>query len=45
MSDRIQGLHHITLCTSTAQSDVNFFVKVLGKNLVKSTCASTRSRS
>jgi catechol 2,3-dioxygenase-like lactoylglutathione lyase family enzyme len=37
MSDRIQGLHHITLCTATAQSDVNFFVKVLGMNLVKRT--------
>lgn len=37
MSDRIQGLHHITLCTSTAQSDVNFFVKTLGMTLVKRT--------
>lgn len=37
MSDRIQGLHHITLCTGTAQGDVNFFVKVLGMNLVKRT--------
>ncbi len=37
MSDRIQGLHHITLCTATAQADVDFFVKVLGMNLVKRT--------
>jgi hydroquinone 1,2-dioxygenase/2,6-dichloro-p-hydroquinone 1,2-dioxygenase/glyoxalase family protein len=37
MSDRIGGLHHITLCTGTAQGDVNFFVKVLGMNLVKRT--------
>lgn len=37
MSDRIQGLHHITLCTGTAQGDVNFFVKILGLNLVKRT--------
>jgi hydroquinone 1,2-dioxygenase/2,6-dichloro-p-hydroquinone 1,2-dioxygenase/glyoxalase family protein len=37
MSDRIGGLHHITLCTGTAQGDVNFFVKVLGLNLVKRT--------
>ena len=37
MSDRIQGLHHITLCTGTAQGDVNFFVKTLGMNLVKRT--------
>ena len=37
MSDRIGGLHHITLCTGTAQGDVNFFVKTLGMNLVKRT--------
>jgi catechol 2,3-dioxygenase-like lactoylglutathione lyase family enzyme len=37
MSDRIQGLHHITLCTGTAQGDANFFVKVLGMSLVKRT--------
>ncbi len=37
MSDRVQGLHHITICTGTAQGDVNFFVKVLGLNLVKRT--------
>ena len=37
MSDRIQGLHHITLCTGTAQGDVDFFVKVLGLRLMKRT--------
>lgn len=37
MSDRIGGLHHITLCTGTAQGDANFFVKILGMNLVKRT--------
>jgi hydroquinone 1,2-dioxygenase/2,6-dichloro-p-hydroquinone 1,2-dioxygenase/glyoxalase family protein len=37
MADRIQGLHHITLCTGTAQGDANFFVKILGMNLVKRT--------
>jgi hydroquinone 1,2-dioxygenase/2,6-dichloro-p-hydroquinone 1,2-dioxygenase/glyoxalase family protein len=37
MSDRIGSLHHITLCTGTAQGDANFFVKVLGMNLVKRT--------
>jgi hydroquinone 1,2-dioxygenase/2,6-dichloro-p-hydroquinone 1,2-dioxygenase/glyoxalase family protein len=37
MSDRIGALHHITLCTGTAQGDVNFFVKVLGMSLVKRT--------
>jgi catechol 2,3-dioxygenase-like lactoylglutathione lyase family enzyme len=34
---RIQGLHHITLCTGTAQGDVDFFVKVLGQRLIKRT--------
>jgi hydroquinone 1,2-dioxygenase/2,6-dichloro-p-hydroquinone 1,2-dioxygenase/glyoxalase family protein len=33
----IRGLHHITLCTSTAQGDVDFFVKVLGQRLIKRT--------
>ncbi len=37
MSDRIQGLHHITLCTGTAQGDVDFFVKTLGLRLMKRT--------
>jgi catechol 2,3-dioxygenase-like lactoylglutathione lyase family enzyme len=37
MTDRIHGLHHITLCTSTAQGDANFFVKVLGMTLIKRT--------
>ncbi len=37
MSDRIHGMHHITLCTSTAQGDVNLFVKTLGMTLVKRT--------
>src|SRR5258706_4340049 len=33
----IQGLHHITLCTGTAQGDVDFFVKVLGQRFIKRT--------
>ncbi len=37
MSDRIHGLHHITLCTSTAQADTHLFMKVLGMSLVKQT--------
>lgn len=36
-AERIQGLHHITLCTGTAQADVDFFVKVLGQRFVKRT--------
>jgi len=33
----IRGLHHITLCTSTAQGDVDFFVKVMGQRFIKRT--------
>ncbi|WP_028218623.1 VOC family protein [Paraburkholderia oxyphila] len=33
----IHGLHHITLCTSTAQGDVDFFVKVIGQRFIKRT--------
>jgi len=34
---RIQGLHHITLCTGTAQGDVDFFVRLLGQRMIKRT--------
>ena len=37
ISGQIQGLHHITLCTSTAQADVDFFVKIMGQRLIKQT--------
>lgn len=37
MSERIGGLHHITLCTGTAQGDVDLFYKILGMTLVKRT--------
>ncbi|MCC6828415.1 MAG: ring-cleaving dioxygenase [Novosphingobium sp.] len=37
MSDRIGGLHHITLCTGSAQGDVDLFYKTLGMSLVKQT--------
>jgi catechol 2,3-dioxygenase-like lactoylglutathione lyase family enzyme len=33
----IRGLHHITLCTSTGQGDVDFFVKVIGQRFIKRT--------
>ena len=33
----IQSLHHITLCTGTAQGDVDFFVKVMGQRFIKRT--------
>jgi len=37
MSDRIGGLHHITLCTGSAQGDIDLFYKTLGMSLVKRT--------
>jgi catechol 2,3-dioxygenase-like lactoylglutathione lyase family enzyme len=37
MADRIGGLHHITLCTGSAQGDVDLFHKTLGMSLVKRT--------
>lgn len=37
MNDAIRGLHHITLCTGTAQADVDFFVKVMGQRFIKRT--------
>lgn len=37
LPSRLNGLHHITLTSATAQSDINFFVKILGQKLVKRT--------
>ncbi len=37
MKNRITSLHHITMCTGTAQGDVDFFVKVIGQRFVKRT--------
>ena len=37
MSERIGGLHHITLCTGSAQGDIDLFYKTLGMSLVKRT--------
>ncbi len=36
-SSTIQSLHHITLCTDTAQGDIDFFVKVIGQRFIKQT--------
>lgn len=33
----LNGLHHITVSTGTAQGDIDFFVKILGLKLVKQT--------
>jgi hydroquinone 1,2-dioxygenase/2,6-dichloro-p-hydroquinone 1,2-dioxygenase/glyoxalase family protein len=35
--DSVRGLHHITLCTESAQEDVDFFVKVIGQRFIKRT--------
>jgi catechol 2,3-dioxygenase-like lactoylglutathione lyase family enzyme len=37
MSERVGGLHHITLCTGSAQGDIDLFYKALGMSLVKRT--------
>ena len=37
MSGLIKGLHHITLCASGAQEDVDFITKVMGQRLIKQT--------
>src|SRR5207253_11269322 len=33
----IKGLHHITLCASGAQEDLDFCTQVLGQRLIKQT--------
>ncbi|HTM02901.1 MAG TPA: hypothetical protein VL173_05320 [Vicinamibacterales bacterium] len=37
MSGLVKGLHHITLCASGAQEDVDFCTKVMGQRLIKQT--------
>lgn len=37
MRHEINGLHHVTLSTGSAQGDVDFFVKVIGHRLLKKT--------
>lgn len=36
-TNHITSLHHITICTGTAQGDIDFFVKVMGQRFVKRT--------
>src|SRR2546427_8522256 len=33
----ITGIHHITLCASGAQEDIDFITKVMGQRLIKQT--------
>src|SRR3546814_1255439 len=37
LPERVEGLHHITVATGTAQGDVDLLVKTLGQRLVKKT--------
>ncbi|MFB9047760.1 ring-cleaving dioxygenase [Sphingobium indicum] len=37
LPERLQGLHHITVATGSAQGDVDLMVKTLGQRLVKRT--------
>ena len=37
MDTLVTGIHHITLCSGSAQADVDFFTGVLGQRLVKQT--------
>src|SRR5688572_30816963 len=37
MANLVKGLHHITLCASGAQEDIDFLTKVMGQRLIKQT--------
>lgn len=37
MASLVRGIHHITVCASGAQEDVDFFTKVVGQRLIKQT--------
>src|SRR5688572_8657158 len=37
MASLVKGIHHITVCASGAQEDVDFFTKVVGQRLIKQT--------
>src|SRR3546814_11134741 len=37
LPERVEGLHHITVATGSAQGDVDLLVKTLGQRLVKKT--------
>jgi glyoxalase family protein len=37
MANLVRGIHHITVCASEAQEDVDFFTKVVGQRLIKQT--------
>jgi glyoxalase family protein len=37
MATLVKGIHHITVCASGAQEDIDFFTKVVGQRLIKQT--------
>jgi glyoxalase family protein len=37
MASLVKGIHHITVCVSGAQEDVDFFTRVVGQRLIKQT--------
>ena len=37
MANLVRGIHHITVCASGAQEDVDFFTNVVGQRLIKQT--------
>jgi glyoxalase family protein len=37
MASLVKGIHHITVCASTAQEDIDFMTKVAGQRLIKQT--------
>ena len=37
MASLVKGIHHITVCASGAQEDVDFMTKVVGQRLIKQT--------
>jgi|CXWL01.1.fsa_nt_gi glyoxalase family protein len=37
MATLVKGIHHITVCASTAQEDIDFMTKVVGQRLIKQT--------
>ena len=37
MASLVKGIHHITVCASTAQEDIDFMTSVVGQRLIKQT--------
>lgn len=37
MASLVRGIHHITVCSSSAQEDVDFFTRVVGLRMIKQT--------